>query len=140
MTIFFNMRFLLLIFGVTSTISLAGFASSVAAQNQSSFEEALQTSNYPTARGNNFICYAETDTPNTFDLSRLCGSVPAPLSVNSRSAPLPVNGVYNGADYSKPSASVERNTSSGVCNVPDDIARDGKRCGGRAASVRPGGR
>jgi hypothetical protein len=29
---------------------------------------------------------------------------------------------------------------SGPCNDPSDIARDGSRCGGRAASVRPGGR
>lgn len=26
-----------------------------------------------------------------------------------------------------------------TCNYPDDIASDGSRCGGRAASVRPGG-
>ena len=34
------------------------------------------------------------------------------------------------------------NTSSngsGNCDNPDDIAADGSRCGGRAASVRPGG-
>ena len=30
--------------------------------------------------------------------------------------------------------------ASGICNVPSDRARDGSRCGGRAASVRPGGR
>lgn len=29
---------------------------------------------------------------------------------------------------------------AGNCNYPDDIAADGSRCGGRAASVRPGGR
>lgn len=29
---------------------------------------------------------------------------------------------------------------AGICDYPDDIARDGSRCGGRAASVRPGGR
>ena len=29
---------------------------------------------------------------------------------------------------------------SGPCNYPDDRARDGSRCGDRAASVRPGGR
>lgn len=28
----------------------------------------------------------------------------------------------------------------GPCDYPDDIARDGSRCGDRAASVRPGGR
>ena len=31
------------------------------------------------------------------------------------------------------------NTSSGRCQNPDDRASDGSRCGGRAASVRPGG-
>ncbi|MFM5887026.1 MAG: hypothetical protein ACKOQS_01840, partial [Dolichospermum sp.] len=30
--------------------------------------------------------------------------------------------------------------TSGRCNSPDDKAADGSRCGGRAASVRPGGR
>ncbi|MFM5887432.1 MAG: hypothetical protein ACKOQS_03935, partial [Dolichospermum sp.] len=30
--------------------------------------------------------------------------------------------------------------TSGRCNSPDDRAADGSRCGGRAASVRPGGR
>ena len=30
--------------------------------------------------------------------------------------------------------------SSGQCDYPDDRARDGSRCGDRAASVRPGGR
>ncbi|MTJ36722.1 transmembrane anchored protein [Dolichospermum sp. UHCC 0260] len=30
-------------------------------------------------------------------------------------------------------------SSSGNCQNPDDIAADGSRCGGRAASVRPGG-
>jgi hypothetical protein len=27
-----------------------------------------------------------------------------------------------------------------ACDYPDDIAADGTRCGGRAASERPGGR
>ena len=31
------------------------------------------------------------------------------------------------------------NSSSGKCQFSDDIASDGSRCGGRAASVRPGG-
>ena len=30
--------------------------------------------------------------------------------------------------------------ASGGCNVPSDRAKDGSRCGNRAASVRPGGR
>lgn len=32
------------------------------------------------------------------------------------------------------------NTGSGPCNTPDDVDRNGRRCGKRAASVRPGGR
>jgi hypothetical protein len=44
---------------------------------------------------------------------------------------------YGGASYhSYPSGS----SSSGVCNVPSDVARDGSRCGGRAASEKRGGR
>lgn len=30
-------------------------------------------------------------------------------------------------------------SSNGNCQTPDDIAADGSRCGGRAASARPGG-
>jgi hypothetical protein len=30
--------------------------------------------------------------------------------------------------------------ASGGCNVPTDRAKDGSRCGGRAASARPGGK
>ena len=29
---------------------------------------------------------------------------------------------------------------AGPCGVPDDTASDGSRCGGRAASERPGGK
>ena len=31
------------------------------------------------------------------------------------------------------------NSTSDNCQFPDDRASDGSRCGGRAASVRPGG-
>lgn len=115
------MRFLSLVFGAAFSI---GCASAAVAQ-QSNFESALHQNRYPTA-SNESICYAKTDTPNTFDLSRLCGSVP--LSVT---APMSTGGGYRGS-YG--------GGSSGVCNVPSDIARDGSRCGGRAASERPGGR
>ncbi|MBU6344782.1 MAG: transmembrane anchored protein [Cyanobacteria bacterium REEB494] len=37
------------------------------------------------------------------------------------------------------SGGTSRNTS-GLCDSPSDTAADGSRCGGRAASVRPGGR
>ena len=35
--------------------------------------------------------------------------------------------------------SCEGGSSSNGCQNPDDRASDGSRCGGRAASVRPGG-
>ncbi|MBU6344783.1 MAG: transmembrane anchored protein [Cyanobacteria bacterium REEB494] len=48
---------------------------------------------------------------------------------------------YSG-DISYSGGSASRNTSSrsGRCNYPSDRAANGSRCGGRAASVRPGGR
>lgn len=32
------------------------------------------------------------------------------------------------------------NSTTGVCNSPDDVDALGRRCGGRASNVRPGGR
>lgn len=116
------MRSLLLIFSVAFTI---GTTSSAFGQSQSDFEKALQQNRYPTA-SNEAICYAKTDAPSTFDLSRLCGSAVVPTSTS---------GGYSGSSYRYLSTG---GTSNGVCNVPSDIARDGSRCGGRAANERLG--
>ncbi|QLE42208.1 hypothetical protein FD723_18485 [Nostoc sp. C052] len=137
------MRSLLLVLSVASTI--IGLANSATAQAQPGFEKALHNSNYPTA-SNEALCYAKTDTPSTFDLSRLCGLISAPtvnngsasyrnFSTGGISSPAPVN--TSSSSYGSFSAG---STSSGVCNVPSDTARDGSRCGGRAASERRGGR
>lgn len=132
------MRSLLLAINVASTVIV--LASSASAQSQPGFDEALHKSNYPTG-SNETLCYAKTDTPDTFDLSRLCGFVSAPMPVSN------VSTSYNrlsGDDSSQSHPGYTKfstgGTSSGVCNIPSDIARDGSRCGGRAASERPGGR
>lgn len=50
--------------------------------------------------------------------------------------PLPSSSVYNGSGgYGGGGYS-----GSGRCNTPSDTDRNGNRCGGRAASERPGGR
>ncbi|MFM6341718.1 MAG: hypothetical protein ACKPGP_13800 [Dolichospermum sp.] len=45
-----------------------------------------------------------------------------------------------GGTSSNTSGGGTSSNTSGRCNSPDDRAADGSRCGGRAASVRPGGR
>ncbi|MBH8564440.1 hypothetical protein I8748_20015 [Nostoc sp. CENA67] len=114
---------------VLGAASIVIFAGSAVAQTSGSFEQALYQSLYPVASNDSLICYAETNTPNTFDLTRLCGSVSTPPSSNSNYG--------GGASYNTFSGG---STSTGRCNTPNDIASDGSRCGGRAASERPGGR
>lgn len=127
-----------LVFGAASTVLIVTLASSAVAQTQPGFEQALYKSLYPTGSNDSFICYAETDTPNTFDLTRLCGSVSTPSSV---SAPPSSNSSYGGASYNRFSGGSGGGTStSGRCNTPNDTASDGSRCGGRAASERRGGK
>ncbi|NMF84622.1 hypothetical protein [Nodosilinea sp. P-1105] len=55
---------------------------------------------------------------SSLNLESLCGYVPTVV--------IPAGGAIGGGG------------SSGPCNSPDDRASDGSRCGGRAASVRPG--
>jgi hypothetical protein len=100
------------------------FAQSQPSMRGSSFEKVLRQS-FEVSQ-NSTLCYAQTNTPRTFDLTRLCGSV----GVESNSG-----GVSSYSGGSNPSAS-----PSGVCNVPSDTASDGSRCGGRAASEKKGGR
>ncbi|MEH2419714.1 MAG: hypothetical protein V7K48_01815 [Nostoc sp.] len=138
-----------LVFGATSTISIVMLAGSAVAQTQPGFEQALYKSLYPTVSNNSLICYAETNTPNTFDLTRLCGFVSTPSSVStspSVSTPSSVstspssNSSYGGASYNRFSGGSGGGTSTGICNTPNDTASDGSRCGGRAASERRGGK
>ncbi|MEH1844245.1 MAG: hypothetical protein V7L25_04340 [Nostoc sp.] len=150
-----------LVFGAASTVLIVTLASSAVAQTQPGFEQALYKSLYPTGSNDSFICYAETDTPNTFDLTRLCGSVSTPSSVSaspsvsipssvftfpSVSIPSSVstfpssNNSYGGASYNKFSGDSGGGTSTGRCNTPNDTAIEGSRCGGQAASERRGGK
>lgn len=128
-----------LVFGATSTISIVILAGSAVAQTQPGFEQALYKSLYPTVSNNSLICYAETNTPNTFDLTRLCGfvSTPTPSSVSTSPSS---NNSYGGASFNKFSGGSGGGTSTGKCNTPNDTASDGSRCGGRAASERRGGK
>lgn len=74
-------------------------------------------------------CFAES-LGTTFDLSRICGYAP--------SAPVGIEG--GGFVGGSSAGSGGGGGADGPCNVPSDIAGDGKRCGGRAASERRGGR
>jgi hypothetical protein len=57
--------------------------------------------------------------------------------VSTATPPPPDRGVVSSGGGSGSSSG---SSGSGRCNVPSDIAADGSRCGGRAASERPGGR
>ncbi|MBD2570019.1 hypothetical protein [Anabaena lutea] len=117
--------FRFLSFGLCSITVFAGSAAGQVTLNRG-FERALRVGGYDTAIGDSLICYAETNTASTFDLSRLCGIVPARSSGND--------------GYTGSGSGYSGGGSDGVCNFPDDIARDGSRCGGRARSEKPGGR
>jgi hypothetical protein len=72
---------------------------------------------------------------SSLNLESLCGYVPTVV--------VPAGGAIGGGGGSGgrvSSGSGGGEGSSGPCNSPDDRASDGSRCGGRAASVRPGGR
>jgi len=107
-----------------SLLLVGVFGGSVTAQvrSNSSFERALYAGGFDVAVGDGLLCYAKTDTPNTFDLSRLCGFI----QVGSQD-----NGGF--------SSGYSGGGSRGICRYPSDIARDGSRCGGRASSDKEGG-
>ncbi len=100
-------------------------------------------STYPVAQKNaNPVCYMEQQEGSTLDLTRLCASSARPIRSGSSGNTL-TNNSYSGFNSSPSSSSSGNSISSkfsgrsGNCNSPDDIAADGSRCGGRAASVRP---
>lgn len=114
-------------------ISIVSLLSSVviispALAERGGFEEALQYRNFPITEYDSSLCYAKTDSPKTFDLTRLCGFVGTPVSTD--------NSVYSGGG----GGSYGGGVSSGKCNYSSDIASDGSRCGGRASSEKTGGR
>jgi hypothetical protein len=126
------MRFKLQVLSIACIASILGFVNSVDAQMKRSVEENIQTYEYPAIEPDvNLLCYVTTKTPTNFDLGRLCGFVAAPSPVSSN-----YSDGYSGGGSSYPGGG----SSSGVCNYPDDIASDGSRCGGRAASERRGGK
>ncbi|MEB3218434.1 MAG: hypothetical protein VKN72_19675 [Nostocales cyanobacterium 94392] len=98
----------------------------IASVPQSGIESALKYRNYPESKvsGQSFVCYAQTSTPKTFDLSRLCGFKPSASSSETGGG----------------SSSTSSSSGNGRCNVASDRASDGSLCGGRAASERKGGR
>jgi hypothetical protein len=100
-------------------------------------------STYPVAQKNaNPVCYMEQQEGSTLDLTRLCASSARPIRSGSSGNTL-TNNSYSGFNSSPSSSSSGSSISSkipgrsGNCYSPDDIAADGYRCGGRAASVRP---
>lgn len=123
-----------LILSLAAVAALVGMGGESFAQSQpmhlsgakSDFEKVLHqsfpVSSYSTG------CYAQTNTPRKFDLTRLCGAVTAESNLGSA-----------GDGASSFSGSLNPRPS-GTCNVASDIASDGSRCGGRAASEKKGGR
>ncbi|MEA5595745.1 hypothetical protein [Rivularia sp. UHCC 0363] len=97
----------------------------IASVPQTGMESALKYRNYPSSKtsGQTFVCYAQTSTPKTFDLSRLCGFKPSPSVSETGGSGGTVTG-----------------SGSGRCDTPNQTASDGSLCGGRAASERKGGR
>jgi hypothetical protein len=98
----------------------------IASLPQPGLEELLHYHNLPKIGRTQSVsnCYAQTNNNRKFDLTRLCGSVPTSSPTGA--------GNYSSGNSSS--------GSSGVCNVPTDIASDGSLCGGRAASGKKGGR
>ncbi len=74
-------------------------------------------------------CWVETERQNVVNLAELCG----------RAVPMtPVAWFYT--PESRGSSFAGGGSDGGPCDFPGQRARDGSRCGGRAASVRAGGR
>ncbi|HEY9881370.1 MAG TPA: hypothetical protein V6D29_23135 [Leptolyngbyaceae cyanobacterium] len=99
-------------------------------------------------------CWMVNEQGRMVDLINMCGGYGA-TSSGASDATAPASSAAPGVDTQNspgfegvgfqtapPESSVQSSTGSseGVCNVPSDIASDGSRCGGRAASVRSGGR
>lgn len=76
------------------------------------------------------FCYIKLQDGRMLNLEQICGVVLASSTPPITSTPNS-NGATTGGQPTR-----QRNT----CNTPDDIAADGSRCGGRAASEKPGGR
>ena len=72
-------------------------------------------------------------TGSSLNLESICNYVPVVVAV-------PSDGGGGSSSGTVSSGGGDGGGSSGPCNSPDDRASDGSRCGGRAASVRPGGR
>lgn len=119
------MNYALKIFSVAA-LSLAVSYPAVA-QNQPGLEKALEYRNFPATEYDSPFCYANTDSPKTFDLTRLCGGIASPAS-------------FNGGGTSGGGSNYGASTGSGKCNYSSDTASDGSRCGGRAASRKRGGK
>ena len=123
-----------LILSMAAVAALIGISGKSFAQTQPTHSSAAKSSLEKVLRQSfevtrfNSLCYAQTHTPKTFDLTRLCGAVTAESNPSGTSG-----GVSSSSSGSNPNP-------SGDCNTPDDIASDGSRCGGRAASEKKGGR
>jgi len=84
---------------------------------------------------NQLRCFMHMPTGSSLNLESICNYVPVVVAAPS-----------GGGGGSTSSGSVSSGggggggSSSGSCNNPSDTASDGSRCGGRAASARPGGR
>jgi uncharacterized membrane protein YgcG len=88
-----------------------------------------------------FICFMHTNAGDSMDLRSLCGEGSDNYSGGSGSASSNSSSSSSSSSSSRSySSGGGSSSSSGVCNVPSDRDSAGRRCGGRAASERPGGR
>jgi hypothetical protein len=90
----------------------------------------------------------------SLDLSRLCSSSPSsngsymPQARDESRENVVETTIYTGSGKQKTrqyggqstGSPGSGTTSDGPCNNPDDLDRQGRRCGGRASSEKPGGR
>lgn len=101
------------------------------------------------------VCFMHTQQGYSLDLTPVCGEVAlaseegddgaagldsdSNSSVSGNSPALPNFAPATGTSI-RSRGSAGGSNSAGRCDYPDQIAADGKRCGDRAASRKPGGR
>lgn len=112
--------------------------SSIVLLPATAFAKPMSKTGYPVVsrkQAQDFICYAHTEDRKGLDLRGLCGVI------NSTSTSKSGVGGVNSLGSGIPGISnIGDGTSTGKCDFPDQLDSAGRRCGGRAASERPGGK
>ena len=85
----------------------------------------------------NSVSTASTKMQQSFQQPSKWGWLPESFAIAQQEVTITQQGVSGSSNGSSSSSSTG---TRGNCNSPDDIAADGKRCGGRSSESRPGGR